>query len=489
MVSELDQVLQDVGVAEVVVKLDTAAITNTGLALVQRGPVSAARAMRAMPDVMGLFISRKEAQRPFVADGPMALVSRNVPGAVARHVVQRTATPSAVVATLYPKLGLAVGLVDRRATDALSEHPAVQSITVAPIPRLIRPVAAAVAVPPRQATWGLSRMNVPQLWDRGVTGSGIVVGHLDTGVDDSHPALSGAVSAFAEFDLTGKMVPGAKASDSGVHGTHTAGTIAGRASRGKSIGVAPGATLASGMVIENGDVITRILSGMEWIVGLNVRILSMSLGISGYTPSFQVIIDALRNNNVLPVFAIGNEGAGNTRSPGNYATVLSVGALDAGDAVATFSGSGVFVRPDKPNVPDLVAPGVGVISCVPGGGYESMDGTSMATPHIAGLAALLLQAQPRATNVQLEDAITKSCMRPAGMTVGRGGAGVPDALRALTAILGGVSLPPLATSVEVARTRGNKGTATGRTKGRTGGKKKAKTHKKPSGRRKGRKED
>src|SRR5204863_1085458 len=100
-------------------------------------------------------------------------------------------------------------------------------------------------------------------------------------------------------------------------------------------------------------------------------------------------------------FAVGNEGPNTSRSPGNYANVLSIGAMDDRDRVADFSSSQRFQRDTNPLVPDLVGPGVGVLSCIPNNGYAEMDGSSMATPHIAGLAALLLQASPDATADQL----------------------------------------------------------------------------------------
>ena len=104
-----------------------------------------------------------------------------------------------------------------------------------------------------------------------------------------------------------------------------------------------------------------------------------------------------RAQGILPLFAVGNEGPGTSRSPGNYVEALSVGATDRDDDVALFSSSQRFDRQSDLIVPDLVAPGVSVISARPGGGSQSMDGTSMATPHTAGLAALLLEAKPDAT--------------------------------------------------------------------------------------------
>ena len=161
--------------------------------------------------------------------------------------------------------------------------------------------------------------------------------------------------------------------------------------------------------------IARVLGGMNWAVGKGIRILSMSLGLRGFRDDFEVVTQILRDRNVLPVFAIGNEGAGSSRSPGNYPEALSVGAHDRQGLIADFSSSQRFGRSDDPLVPDLVAPGVDIISARPGGGFQSMDGTSMATPHVAGLAALLLQAMPNATPDQIEEAIFASCERGPGL--------------------------------------------------------------------------
>jgi subtilisin family serine protease len=99
--------------------------------------------------------------------------------------------------------------------------------------------------------------------------------------------------------------------------------------------------------------------------------------------------------------------------------------------VEGFSSSQRFKRTRDPIVPDLVAPGANIISAMPGGSYQAMDGTSMATPHVAGLAALLFEAVPKATVTEVERAIFDSCRRPAGMLPERGNRGVPDASRAL----------------------------------------------------------
>jgi subtilisin len=384
-----------------------------------------------------------------------------------RHASQRFKRSEPSLARrvrVYPNLGLALGNVTAAQADALANDERVEQVEKAPELSLIRPVAARPAKLGLAPSWGITRIKADQLWAAGFTGKGVVVGHLDTGVDGSHPVLQGAIAAFAEFDMAGDQVPGAKPHDSGEHGTHTAGTIASRGGTKGPFGVAPEARLASAMVIEGGQVIDRILAGMEWMVGQQVRILSMSLGLRGFEPSFQVVVDALRAANVLPVFAVGNEFANSSRSPGNYANVLSIGAMDSSNRIPDFSSSQLFGRPIKPLVPDLVAPGVGVLSSIPDGKFAEMDGTSMATPHVAGLAALLLQAKPNATAAELEQAIVGSCALPANMPAARGNRGVPDAVQAFV-LLTGAALPAAAEAA--AKPRRQKAKARAARPGRT----------------------
>lgn len=347
----------------------------------------------------------------------------------------------------YPHLGIALGTVDRAGLAALRKEEAVAKVVAAPDLRLIRPVAAAPAAAPSKAySWGLKRLGIDVLREQhDLTGKGILIGHLDTGVDGSHPALKGAIEEFALFNALGNLEPGAPMVDSGDHGTHTAGTIAGRTVGGVQFGVAPEAKLVSAAVIEGGKVLARILAGMDWAVGKKVRILNMSLGLIGTAETFLALTRILRAKGVLPVFAVGNEGPGSSRYPGNYVEALSVGAIDGDDKVADFSSSQQFIRKGDPIVPDVVAPGVDIVSCAPGGGYQAMNGTSMATPHIAGLTALLMQAAPDATVDQIETAIFSSCRRGA-MSEARANRGCPDGVAALKALMKATGAATVATT-------------------------------------------
>jgi len=334
------------------------------------------------------------------------------------------------------KLGTVLGSVSSAGLKALRGHSMVREVRPIPELTLVRPRRIAQAQPTPDISWGIERMNIPYLWKQNLEGQGIKVGHLDTGADGTHPMLQGAFAAFAETNYVGRLVdPPPPEHDTDIHGTHTAATIVGRPVNGYRMGVAPKAQLASAIVIEGGRVTFRILVGLNWILKQGVRVVSMSLGLPGRGDEFLDITDKLRELGVLLVVAIGNEGAGTSRYPGNYRTVLSVGAADTEGRVAQFSSSEPIPPPRNRIVPDLVGPGVAIVSAAPGNRYMSMDGTSMATPHIAGLAALLFQARPDATPDQVQKAICDASQRTNEMTRERANRGMPDGKLALESLL------------------------------------------------------
>jgi subtilisin family serine protease len=334
--ASLDETVNAIGYAKVILALNAS-------------PTAAAVSKTGRSKIEDHFIIPDQEQ----AEG-LALSAR----LTASRSFRRAASPASRRVRVYRHLGLAIGYVDARGLASLAADPQVATVEKAPELSLIRPVEAQPAKPATGTSWGVLRLKADRLWQAGFTGKGILVGHLDTGVDASHPCLAGAIGSFAEFDKAGDKVPNAQPSDSAEHGTHTAGTIVGRDGSKGAFGMAPEAKLVSAMVIEGGQVIDRILSGMDWMIGEGVRIMSMSLGLRGYSPAFQAVIDALRAANVLPVIAVGNEGPNTSRSPGNYANVLSVGAVGANDEVPDFSSSQQFVSSDSPLCPNIVAPGV-----------------------------------------------------------------------------------------------------------------------------------
>lgn len=343
-------------------------------------------------------------------------------------------------ARYFPNLGVMLGTVDKKGLKALhARKKEVAAVIEAPEFSLISPhEVSALAGQPAGISWGITRLGVPSLWEKGLTGKGILIGHLDTGVDVTHPALTQSVDVFAEFDLIGEELTAGGAStdprDTGSHGTHTAGILNGQPHEGLTFGVAPGAKLATAIVIEGGDVPARTIAALDWTIGQGCRVVNLSLGVRGFHPQFATILGLVKQRNVLPIVAVGNEGAQTSRSPGNHQEVISVGAIDEQNAVWLFSSSQTLPTTPKRSVPDLAAPGVAIWSSAPNGKLIPLSGTSMATPHISGLAALLMEHKPEATAVDVENAIYKSCTRPAGISTVRISRGVPDAVKALAAL-------------------------------------------------------
>ena len=289
--------------------------------------------------------------------------------------------------------------------------------------------------PTIQQAWGLKRLDIQTCWQRGFTGAGVRVGHLDSGVDGRHPALNGRIAAFREFDQDGFPVDQTEPKDSSSHGTHIAGVICGGSDHHLAFGIAPGAELCSGMVIEGGKNLVRILAGLDWMFDCKVRVLCLSLGIPVFNPLFEIVLSRLKRAGILVIAPTGNRGSGRTCAPANYPGVIAVGAINASDGVAHFSGSQQFRRAADCLKPNLVAPGVGIPSAKPGGGLQIRSGTSMAAAHVAGVAALLFQAKPRASVVEVEEALLATCAPLPESSDRRSGRGLVNPMKALDAIL------------------------------------------------------
>lgn len=339
---------------------------------------------------------------------------------------------------LYLKnLGAVYGQVNKSGWEKLQGAVAASDTVTATVPmQAIHPLGSNTPLPTApQIAWGIERIKATTLWQQGLSGKGVLVAHLDTGIDGEHPSLKPAVQQFAEFDATGHIIDGAPIADSDNHGSHTAGIIAGRPYEGWQIGVAPGCQLVSGAVIEGGDQVARVLAGVDWMLNFPVRVLNLSLGFPGYFDQYQPLLKKLLDKGILPSFAIGNEGPNTSRSPANYPQALSVGAVDQNGAVDPSSSSEKFPRKVDPLVPDLVMPGVDIISANARQANFRLDsGTSMATPHLSGLAALLIEACPTATVDQLQKAICQSCSLTPAMSKQRANLGMPDGPKALAAL-------------------------------------------------------
>ena len=266
------------------------------------------------------------------------------------------------------------------------------------------------------SAWGIAASGALAAWGAyGARGQGIRVAVLDTGVDATHPELQNKVATFAEFDAAGQLVS-TTPRDSHEHGTHVCGTVAGGNSGGQWIGVAPDAELAVALVLDGaiGGTDAQVLAGIDWALNQNVQAINMSLGGLSLNPIVQntyhqAIVNALLLG-IPVVTAIGNDGDQTTGLPGADLFAFAVGATDVSDNVAGFSGGRTQLITESPFIdpsnlplpyskPEISAPGVAVTSCIPGNQYAAFNGTSMATPHVAGAIAVLLSATAGLTNV------------------------------------------------------------------------------------------
>ena len=284
----------------------------------------------------------------------------------------------------------------------------------------------------------------------GVRGAGTLVGVLDTGVDADHHEFSNHRINYRYVSLqpNSPFWPprDVRGFDTDGHGTHVCGILAGR-----NTGVAPEAQLYVASVIESETILTsltRVAAGLNWIFRQFTRpdnehlpaVLSMSLGFPPNLPGvsdsqyeqrlriMRTLLETLYQANVLPVVAIGNDGEGNYGFPGAFKDVMGIGAVDFEGNVASFSGSGTHPT-EGVSKPDLVGYGVGVNSALErdyGGSaiYQRLNGTSMATPYVAGIAALYRSLYPTLTVNDLKDMLFDNALSLTGQPKKRTGAGL-----------------------------------------------------------------
>ena len=230
--------------------------------------------------------------------------------------------------------------------------------------------------------WSLRATGIPQLWMR-TRGRGVRLAVLDTGIDRQHSDLRDAVVATRDF--TRSWVG---ADDRQGHGTHVAGTIAARENRRGVIGVAPQCELIVGKVLDDsGSGSDRaVAAGIVWAVDAGAEVISMSLGSPQPSRRIGDAIERAAAAGVLVICAAGNDGRPDSVNyPARRRATIAVAATNRRGEAAEFSSRGDQI--------DIAAPGVDILSTWPGGRYARLSGTSMATPFVAGVVALLLAAE------------------------------------------------------------------------------------------------
>jgi subtilisin family serine protease len=225
--------------------------------------------------------------------------------------------------------------------------------------------------------WGIQRVHAPAAWPQ-TEGAGVKIAIIDTGIDYTHPALAGKVDGG--YSALKKSENPQDYMDDNGHGTHVSGTAAGSHIKGL-VGVAPKARLYAVKVLDadgSGN-LSDVIDGIVWAAKNGMQVANMSLGAPTDSDAMHRAVRYAAGMGVVIVAAAGNTG-GAVGYPGAYPEVVTVAASDSSDGVASFSSRGPEVK--------FIAPGVDVVSARLGGGFVSFSGTSMATPHVSGLAAL-----------------------------------------------------------------------------------------------------
>jgi len=332
----------------------------------------------------------------------------------------RARSPTAPCARVYGRLGVAVADLDEDQLRRLDRCAAVEAVVpnrqcFVPASSMTRETrgraeraSSRVGADRRRRSWCLDMIGIPS--DHGPRGRGVTVAVLDTGVDLNHPDLAPRSRKGWE---AASFVPHETAEDRHGHGTHCVGVVAGplRSVSGTTYGVAPEARILAGKVLSDAGsgFCDWILDGIDWAAGEGARIVSLSF-ISSRTPGQpyaavyeRVAANLLRSHpGTLLLAAAGNasERPWYTRPVDNPAacpSLLSVAAVHRARRIATFSGR----QMDDIGEVNLSAPGVGVYSAWVGGEFRTLSGTSMAVPHVAGVAALYLEEQPTLTGLAL----------------------------------------------------------------------------------------
>jgi subtilisin family serine protease len=282
------------------------------------------------------------------------------------------------------------------------------------------PVLAEAKPSETEIPWGVKRVNAAGAWGK-MTGKGVKVCIIDTGVDGTHPDL--APNYKGGYNAVVSTEP---PTDEHGHGTHVAGTIAAALDNKGVVGVAPGAEIYGVKVLgkDGYGQDSWVIAGVEWAIMNHMNVTNMSLGDKEESIPLKQMMEKADQAGVTQVVAAGNNtmpwGTCPVMYPAKYDVAIAISASDSSDKIAYFSCRGPEV--------DLIAPGARINSTKPGGSYQTMDGTSMACPHVAGLAALAVNAGAK-TPAEVRAALNKAASPLPNLKPEEEGAGLVDAAK------------------------------------------------------------
>ena len=284
-------------------------------------------------------------------------------------------------------------------TDGLDRIKTGESGTLEPLPVPAKPV---ITPEEKEIPWGVKRVNAPGVWNA-TMGEGVKVAIIDTGMDYTHPDLAAHYAGGYNAVSTSTLPM-----DDHGHGTHVSGTIGAIRDAKGVVGIAPNARLYAVKVLDaNGSgEYSNVVDGIQWAVDNKMQVINMSLGGGSGTPALEKVMEAADKAGVTIVCAAGND-SGPVNYPAKYPQAIAVSASDSADKLASFSSRGAEIA--------VIAPGVNITSTRKGGGVTTMSGTSMASPHVAGLAAIAIAGganTPAKVRAALQKAASSLGMKP-----------------------------------------------------------------------------
>jgi subtilisin len=303
--------------------------------------------------------------------------------------------------------------------SAFLPAPAINGLSRAPGVKSIEEVGTAYAIGidsgDAEYDWGVDRIDADNVQAGGLNGAGVKVAIIDSGVDTSHPDLVGRVVQSLSF-VSSSTGSTSGTEDNCGHGTHVTGTVAANKNGFGVAGAAPGVSIYNLKVLELSRSIfgtscsgswASVAYAIQWAANNGIDVINMSLGGSSGNSALADAVAAAYNKGVVIVAAAGNSGnsAGtgdNVGYPAKYPQVIAVAATTSSDARASFSSTGPAV--------ELAAPGASIKSTTPNNTYSTWDGTSMASPHVAGVAALVIQANPGMTNEEVRQRLRDTAL-------------------------------------------------------------------------------
>lgn len=252
---------------------------------------------------------------------------------------------------------------------------------------------ATATASPALKNWGIERVQAEDAWDNGVTGAGVDVAVIDTGISTSHPSLT-VTGGFSAVSYTDSY------DDDNGHGSHTAGIIAANQPSVGLVGVAPDVNLYAVKVLDQDGQgpLAQVLTGIDWAIANDIDVISMSFGTLTNSNTMRSMLDEAYEEGIIVAAAAGNRGEGTlpegrVEFPARFDSTVAVGAVDEHNERAYFSATGEAV--------EIAAPGVDIVSSYKDATYGPLSGTSMATPFVAGAFALLKEAYPEKSAPEL----------------------------------------------------------------------------------------